>query len=197
MLRRFVIALSVVSLLGAFSMTQAGAKAGVVHSKRVCGISFSSKVAQCDARVVTDAKGRPLVRPSVAGYGPSQFHSGYNLPTTVATKRTIAIVDAFSNPNVLSDLNVYNAQFGLPAIKKCRKAKQRDAEHELYLVEECPGSDLGYKRAGSVIELAVAVQQHGDVKLGKSDGSAIAGDTQRDRALQVKQGIRIITDFEL
>jgi subtilase family serine protease len=125
MLRRFVIALSVVSLLGALSVTQAGAKAGVVHSKRVCGVSTSSKYAECYARVLTDAKGRPLiVNPSVSGYGPSQFHSGYNLPTTVIGKHTIAIIDAFSEPNILSDLNVYNAQFGLPATKKCTLAKQ-------------------------------------------------------------------------
>ena len=77
------------------------------------------------ARVVTDARGNVIhVNPNVSGYGPSQFHSGYNLPTTVAGKHTIAIVDAFSQPNILNDLNVYNAQFGLPATKKCKKAKQ-------------------------------------------------------------------------
>src|SRR5438552_73905 len=86
MFRRFVIALSVVGMLGALGVTQAGAKPGVVHSKRVCGVSYSSRVAQCFARVVTDAKGRPMaVRPNLGTppFGPADLHAGYSLPTTV------------------------------------------------------------------------------------------------------------------
>jgi subtilase family serine protease len=126
MLRRFVVALSVFAVLGAVSAAQAGAAPGSVHhSRRVCMAPSSGRVA-CMARVVTDAKGRPLVHasPNVSGYGPAQFHSGYNLPLKVSGSATIAIIDAFSQPNIFSDLNVYNAQFGLPAMKKCTKASQ-------------------------------------------------------------------------
>jgi subtilase family serine protease len=174
MLRRFVIALSVVSLLGAFSMTQAGAKAGprpaVVHSKRVCGISYSSVYAQCFARVVTDAKGHPLnVNPDVSGYGPSQFHSGYNLPTTVAGKHTIAIVDAFNQPNIFNDLNVYNAQFGLPAIKKCKKNKQTNCLAILNQnggTSPLPPNDTGWGLEISLdVEIARAICQNCRINL--------------------------------
>src|SRR4029077_10104865 len=127
MLRKVVVALSVVSVLGAVSVAQAGARpAPVHHSKRVCtdAVAGSGRVA-CMARVVTDAKGRPMkVNPDVSGYGPSQFHSAYNLPFKVTGKHTIAIIDAYSQPNIFNDLNVYNAQFGLPATKKCATAKQ-------------------------------------------------------------------------
>ena len=126
MLRKVVIALSVVGVLGALSVAQAGAAPSSVHSKRVCKqTATSSGRAACMALVVTDAKGNVIhVNPNVSGYGPSQFHSGYNLPTTVVGKHTIAIVDAFSQPNILADLNTYNANFGLPATKKCKLAKQ-------------------------------------------------------------------------
>jgi subtilase family serine protease len=51
------------------------------------------------------------VTPMVTGCNPETL-------TTVATggSRAIAIVDAFDDPNVMSDLNVYSAQYGLPAI---------------------------------------------------------------------------------
>jgi len=62
-----------------------------------------------------------MVSPTVIGYGPSEFHSGYNLPTTVAGNHTIAIVDAYSNPNVMADLKAYDAHFGLPLFPKCTK----------------------------------------------------------------------------
>lgn len=50
-----------------------------------------------------------------SGYGPSQLRSAYNLPSTTAgAGQTVAIVDAYDDPNAESDLGVYRAQFGLP-----------------------------------------------------------------------------------
>ena len=110
-------------MLGALTATQAGAKPSAVHSKAVCGVSHSATHAQCFARVVTDSTGRVLAYPDAppAGYGPVDWHTGYNLPTTVAGNHTIAIVDAYSNPNVFADLKVYNATMGLPKFPKCTK----------------------------------------------------------------------------
>jgi len=48
-------------------------------------------------------------------YGPSALHSAYNLPTTTAGAQTIAIVDAFDDPNAESDLATYRSGFGIPA----------------------------------------------------------------------------------
>ena len=73
--------------------------------------------AVCGALVVTDANGDPLASssPPATAYGPAQFHGAYNLPTTSAAAPTIAIVDAYDDPNAESDLGVYDAQYGLPA----------------------------------------------------------------------------------
>ena len=72
--------------------------------------------AACDAEVVTDVNGDPLAgsAPPAGAYGPAQFHIGYGLPTTAATPQTIAIVDAYDDPNIEADLAVYNAYYGLP-----------------------------------------------------------------------------------
>jgi hypothetical protein len=150
MLRRFVIAVSVVGMLAALTATQAGAAAPAVHSKAVCGVSHSSKYAACFALVVTDAKGRPMVVRPLLGtppFGPADLHAGYNLPTTVIGKHTIAIVDAFSNPNVFSDLNAYNAHFGLPLIKKCKTLKQTNCLAVLNqsgATSPLPAGDVGW-----------------------------------------------------
>ena len=48
-------------------------------------------------------------------YGPSNLHSAYNLPTTAPGTPTVAVVDAYSNPNLASDLATYRSMFGLPA----------------------------------------------------------------------------------
>ena len=75
--------------------------------------------AACGALVVTDANGAPLASssPPATAYGPAQFHGAYHLPTTSpgSTPPTIAIVDAYDDPNAEADLGVYDTQYGLPA----------------------------------------------------------------------------------
>jgi len=57
------------------------------------------------------------VNPAVAvsGYGPSDLDSAYNVPTTFGSGKTVAIVDAYNDPNAESDLSTYRSNFGLPA----------------------------------------------------------------------------------
>jgi subtilase family serine protease len=57
---------------------------------------------------------RPMAAtPSSAALTPTQMRSAYGLPTTGGAGTTIAIVDAYDNPNVLNDLTVFSTQYGL------------------------------------------------------------------------------------
>jgi hypothetical protein len=47
-------------------------------------------------------------------YGPRDLQNAYKLPTTFGVGKTIALVDAFDDPNAVSDLAVYRNRFGLP-----------------------------------------------------------------------------------
>jgi len=48
------------------------------------------------------------------GYGPADLQSAYNFNPTGGKGVTVAIVDAYDNPNLESDLQIYRAQYGLP-----------------------------------------------------------------------------------
>lgn len=74
---------------------------------------------RCHARVVTDSKGNPKITTTPSGYGPLQFRSAYNLSGITSTNQTIAIVDAYDQPNILADLNKYSTQFGIPTMQQC------------------------------------------------------------------------------
>lgn len=53
-----------------------------------------------------------------SGYGPSDLRNAYGLTsaaTSNGTGRTIAIVDAYDDPNAESDLAAYRSHYGLPA----------------------------------------------------------------------------------
>jgi hypothetical protein len=57
--------------------------------------------------------GLTLVFPSAICYGPADLQSAYSIPQVPSTA-TVAIVDAFDNPNAESDLAVYRSTYGLP-----------------------------------------------------------------------------------
>ena len=57
----------------------------------------------------------PAAGPQPSGYAPCDLQSAYNLPSSTAgASQTVAIVDAYDDPNAESDLQVYRSQFGLP-----------------------------------------------------------------------------------
>lgn len=88
--------------------------AGAAPQAPVCPGPAGPGSARCHAHVVTNANGTPRAATAPSGYGPAQFRGAYGLPSAAATAQTIAIVDAYDDPNIASDLNAYSAQFGLP-----------------------------------------------------------------------------------
>ncbi|WP_369222613.1 carboxypeptidase regulatory-like domain-containing protein [Streptomyces sp. R39] len=64
---------------------------------------------------VTPSRGLRTTGEAPDGFGPADLRSAYGLPADGGAGRTIAVVDAFDNPNAEADLAVYRAQYGLPA----------------------------------------------------------------------------------
>jgi subtilase family serine protease len=87
-----------------------------------------------------------------AGYGPADLTSAYRLPSRTAGRgQTIAIVDAFDNPNAEADLAFYRRTFGLPACTTSngcfRKVNQRGDAAPM------PAADIGWG-----LEIALDIQ---------------------------------------
>jgi hypothetical protein len=86
--------------------------------KAVCG-PVKPGYATCQAIVrTTGLKAHRGVFASDAappGYGPADLRSAYNLPATGGSGQTVAVIDAYDNPNAESDLAIYRQQYGLPA----------------------------------------------------------------------------------
>ena len=58
----------------------------------------------------------PDAIPAGVGYGPANLQSAYSLPSSTAgSGQTVAIVDAFNDPNAASDMAAYRSAAGLPA----------------------------------------------------------------------------------
>ncbi len=121
-MRKFVTPalLSVVAACGVETSTSSsdaalGARAAqAVSHAPVCPGPPGAGDARCHARVVTDAKGNPLVTASPTGLAPADIQAAYTLPADRGAGQVFAIVDAYDDPTAEDDLAVYRAQFGLP-----------------------------------------------------------------------------------
>lgn len=93
----------------------ASASSAHEHFRSACGAAASGS-ARCYAEVVTTASGAPQADALPYGYGPAQFQTAYGLTAAAAapSRQTVAIVDAYNDPNAESDLAVYSATYGLP-----------------------------------------------------------------------------------
>jgi subtilase family serine protease len=86
---------------------------------------------------------QPSKAAAPGGLNPADLQSAYKLPSSTAgVGKTVAIVDAFDDPNAESDLARYRSQFGLPACTTAngcfRKVNQNGAASPL------PAADVGW-----------------------------------------------------
>ncbi|MDI5965289.1 putative Ig domain-containing protein [Streptantibioticus silvisoli] len=91
-----------------------------VSVRDLCSQNVAPGHAACLAEARTDIAHHMSVSPNatVAGFGPSQLQSAYALTSaasTGGTGQTVAIVDAYDDPNAAADLSTYRTQFGLPS----------------------------------------------------------------------------------
>jgi subtilase family serine protease len=119
--RRTAISLAAAAVLGVSgtAMATTATAAGGPAWTRVCAAPTAG-LAACDALHVNNVAEHvkalgitPNATPS--GFGPADLLSAYNLPANGGAGQTVAIVDAYNDPNAASDMATYRAQYGLPA----------------------------------------------------------------------------------
>jgi len=118
--------------------------------KRACSVP-AAHVAACDAQVVTNSAGQPLVTNTTPhGLSPAQLVGAYSLPATAPGTQTIGIVDAYDDPNIEADLAVYSAQYGLPPCTTANGCFRK--------VNQSGGTSYPTANAGWSLEIALDVE---------------------------------------
>ncbi len=168
------------STAGLQSAIGAGGGAPAANVVRACPLSMDPAVASCMALIRTDVKGGT----SGYGYGPSDLQSAYELPSAKKGKgQTLAIVDAYDDPNAASDLAVYRAKFGLPACNSsnpCFEKYNEQGQQSNYpppdsgwAVEESLDLDMSSAICPNCNIILVEATTSGLVDLGKAVDEAV------------------------
>ena len=77
-----------------------------------CAATATAGQAHCNALQLVRGGSNPA---APTGFGPSDIQSAYNLGGNPGSGQTVAIVDAYDDPNAESDLATYRSQWGLSA----------------------------------------------------------------------------------
>jgi subtilase family serine protease len=102
----------------------------------------------CHALVVTDEHGNPQASSSPTGLSPGNIKTAYNFPASGGAGKTIAIVDAYDDPNAAADLNVFINQYSLPFCSGGSFSK----------VNQTGGTSYPRKNSGWALEIALDIE---------------------------------------
>ncbi|MER6979192.1 putative Ig domain-containing protein [Streptomyces carpinensis] len=114
-----------------------------VPTQHLCSTAEPGHAA-CFAQRRTDIKQRLAAALAAApsGLSPANLHSAYNLPSTGGSGLTVAVVDAYNDPNAESDLATYRSTYGLSSCTKAngcfKQVSQTGSTTSL------PSSDTGW-----------------------------------------------------
>ncbi|HET9171076.1 MAG TPA: peptidase S8, partial [Actinospica sp.] len=93
-----------------------------------------------------------------SGYTPSQLRSAYKLTTTGSSTETVAIVDAYNDPNAAADLAVYRSAYGLPACTAASGCFKQ--ESQTGSTTSLPSTDYGWAEEESLdLDMVSAICQ--------------------------------------
>ncbi|HEY4026443.1 MAG TPA: S53 family peptidase, partial [Candidatus Dormibacteraeota bacterium] len=136
---------------------------------RSCAAPVSVGFASCLAvrRVDVGSATAPGAAVQPAGFGPADLLSAYRLSAGGAGQ-TVAIVDAFDNPNVASDLATYRSTFGLPPAS-FRKVNQNGQAGPL------PATDVGWGQEESLdVDMVSAIAPNASILLVEANDNSLA-----------------------
>jgi subtilase family serine protease len=99
---------------------------------------------RCESALRVDLPIVPSATAAHSGLGPADLRAAYSLASAAATRgygQTVAIVDAYDDPTIESDLNTYRAYYGIPpctTANGCFKKVNQDGEQGNYPIVANP-----------------------------------------------------------
>ncbi len=98
--------------LGCANPANAGITGRVLGAAQV---SYGGSL-RCFGEAIASGAGRgPEIMPGPTGLGPTQIQSAYDLAGLDGEGRTVAVVDAYDDPDAAANLAIYRTAYGLPA----------------------------------------------------------------------------------
>jgi len=158
-----------------YAQTCATAPAGYASCLALMAVYTGSSKGLLVNPLAQASSGRP--------YSPANLHRAYNLPNTAHGTPTVAIVDAYNNPKLASDLATYRSHWGLPActINSCLQVVNQTGGKTL------PAGNVGWGAEESLdVDMVSAICQNCHILLVEANSSS---DT--DLGIAVNEAVKL------
>ncbi len=148
---------------------------------------LSTITAQTNSTIVT-----PAISPTFDGYTPQQMKTAYGVPSTIngklaGTGETIAIVDAYNDPNIAKDLATFDAKYGLPTAN-LTVVNQNGSSTSL------PANDSGWAIEESLdVEWAHAIAPGAKIVLVEANSSSLSDLLAAVNTATSKEGANVVS----
>lgn len=137
--------------------------------------------AQCDVLIIKTG-----VQPDLAGWAPSDLQAAYEVPSSSkGSGQIVAIVDAYDNPNVASDLAAYRSHFGLPAANFTKYNQNGQTSN---YPNSCTGQDSWCIEIDLDVEMVSAICPNCTIHLIESNTNSL-----RDLDMAEKEAVKLGT----
>jgi subtilase family serine protease len=124
----------------------------------VCPKPKSPDEAQCFSQVIVENTATPFVSAKPAGFGPVEFRNAYNVSGKTSQSPVVAIIDAYDQPNMLSDLQTYSTTFNLPQLSNCSGTILKAAVPCFKKVDQNGGTAYPKTDSGWAMEISLDVE---------------------------------------
>lgn len=145
-------------LLIIIALLPSAVSATTVHNSRACSIAKKPGLASCNAHILSDANGKFLVNTSPQSFSPSDLRTAYNLSGRARGNPIVAIVDAYDDPTIKNDLDIYSKKFGLPVLPKCKSDVNKSLVPCFSKINQHGTSALPKTNGGWAMEIALDVE---------------------------------------
>lgn len=127
---------------------------------------------------------------SIAGYTPAQIRSAYGFNDSALTGagQTIAIVDAYNDPNIASDLAVFDSEFKLPAPPSLKIVSQTGGSASSIQTNAGWGGEISLD-----VEWAHAIAPGANILLVEADNSSLTDLMAAVNYARSAPGVSVVT----
>ncbi|PWU23354.1 peptidase S8 [Candidatus Cerribacteria bacterium 'Amazon FNV 2010 28 9'] len=101
---------------------------------------------------------QPFAATTPAGYGPAQLRGAYNLTGKATGNPVVAVIDAYDQPNIASNVNTYSTTFGLPTLPTCSGAIKSSSTACFQKLDQKGGTNYPSQNAGWDLETSLDVE---------------------------------------
>ena len=129
-----------------------------IRYRDICPATNDSSVARCFGEVIVDDTITPFTTTKPAGYGPAEFRSAYSTTGKASGTPIVAIVDAYDQPTMLSDLQAYSTTFNLPQLANCSGAIANSSVPCFQKVSQTGTTKYPKTDAGWALEISLDVE---------------------------------------